>query len=406
MEIFIKNLLYASIVGSIEIMSIIVLKTTLLKRYTCAFNYYIWLAVIFKMITPFKIPIYIPEKISYIFQHSPNNVKTIIESGISLSESMKIKNNANIITANYPIENYFIILFYIWLIVSIILLSYHIISYIIFNNKIKHFIYDVPDSEIRNIYSKLLVEMNIKRKISLKLCWGISTPLGIGIFNSHILIPCVSYDNQELKYILKHELMHYKRHDMIYKILLLITVTVYWFNPLVYIMYKIVSNDCELSCDEAVLKKSNMKERKLYASTLINSLRLNKNNVIKQNLITGFNNNKNILKRRLENMLNLKIKQKGVIWGILITVIVVCSFISVNVLAEATKNNSTSAIENTKTQQQKITSDNYSDALQEYIKDNPTKFDKDNPTKILDDFMKENNLDHLTVDFTAPVNTD
>jgi hypothetical protein len=83
---------------------------------------------------------------------------------------------------------------------------------------------------------------------------------------------------------------------------------------------------------------------------------------------------------------------------------VVCSFIIVNVPAEATQNNGTSTIE--KTQQQKITSANYSDALHKYIKDNPTKFDKDNPTKILDDFMKENNLDHLTVEFTASVDKD
>ncbi|UZQ52304.1 M56 family metallopeptidase [Clostridium kluyveri] len=342
-EIFMKNLLKTSLTGSIIIILILILRKTLFKRYTSAFNYYIWLAVILKMIMPFKIPIYIPEKISNTFQHAPNNVKTIIDSGISLNESIKIKNSTNIITDSYPMENYFTMLFYIWLIVSVIFLAYYIISYIIFNNKIKHFTYDVPDSEIRNMYSELLVEMNIKRKISLKFCRGISTPLGIGIFNSCILIPSVLYNTQELKYILKHELMHYKKYDMMYKLLVLIISSMHWFNPMVYVMCREINKDCELSCDEAVLKKSDMEERKLYASALVNSLRLNKNNAVKQNLITGFNN-KNILKGRLKNMFNFKKRKKGIILILLVVTLTAVSLISVNIFAQnniSQKNNVT-----------------------------------------------------------------
>ncbi|WP_368489732.1 M56 family metallopeptidase [Clostridium sp. BJN0013] len=333
-EIFVKNLLKASLVGSIGIISIMILQKTLLKKYTRAFTYYIWLAVIIKMLIPFKIPIYMSEKICNIVGYSPSNIKTIINNGISINQGIKIENSINIVSDNNNL-NYFIIVFHLWLIVSIIFLSYHIISYFVFNNKIKHLVYDVPDNNIKNIYLKLLKEMNIKKKISLKSCKAISTPLGIGIFNARIVIPTVSYDIQELKYILKHELMHYKRHDIMYKIVLLITLSIHWFNPLVYIMCKVINNDCELSCDEAVLKRSDIKERKLYASALVNSLRLNKNNIVKQNLITGFNNKKNILKRRLENMLNLETRKKGILIGALATIITVSLSVSLNTLAKS-----------------------------------------------------------------------
>ncbi|CAB1247209.1 membrane hypothetical protein [Clostridiaceae bacterium BL-3] len=322
MEMFMKNLLQISLFGSIEIVVIIIFEKTLSKKYTCGFCYYIWLAVIIKMILPFKIPIYVSQEIYKFFGYSPNNVKTMMN---------------NIICLNDNVVNYFIILFYLWLTVSIIFLVYHIISYFAFNNKIKHFIYDVSDNNTKNIYLKLLKEMHIKKKISLKYCTAISTPLGIGIFNARIVIPNVSYDAHALKYILKHELMHYKRHDIIYKVVILITLAVHWFNPLIYIMFKAINNDCELSCDKAVLKKSNVKERKLYASTLVNSLRLNKNNIAKQNLITSFNN-KNMLKRRLENMLNLKIRKKGIIIGALAAIITVCSSVSLNTLAQSNIN--------------------------------------------------------------------
>ncbi len=333
MEIFIKNLLRASLVGSICIILIMVFRKNLFKKYTSSFNYYIWLVVIFKMIMPFKISINIPEKIYNSFHSQPNSIKTIVNDSFSINQSIETKNNINNLYVDNNTINYFTIIFYIWLTISILFLIYHIISYLNYNSKIKNLIYDIPNNEIKNMYSMLLFEMNIKKKISLKFCKEISTPFGIGIFNAHILIPDVSYDIQELEYILRHELMHYKRFDMVYKILLLITVTLHWFNPLVYIMYKKINNDCEFSCDEAVLKNSSIEERKLYALTLINSLRLNNNNVMKQNLIMGFNS-KNILKKRLESMLNLKARKKGLFVGILVVVVSIISLIRINAIVK------------------------------------------------------------------------
>lgn len=339
-EIFIKNLLEKSLLGSIGIILIIAFRKPLLKKYTNAFNYYIWLAVISKMIIPFKIPINIPERMYNSFEYSPNSVKAILNNGISINQGTEIKNSVNKIYVNNSITNFFTIIFYLWLIISVFFLVYHIISYYNYNKKIKDFTYDVLNNEIKEMYSNLLTELNIKKRISLKFCKGISTPFGIGIFNCRILIPDVSYDIKELEYILRHELMHYKRFDIMYKILLLVTMAIHWFNPLVYIMYKEINNYCELSCDEAILKSSSIEERKLYALTLVNSLRLNKNNIIKQNLIMEFNN-KYILKRRLENMLNLKLKRKGLILGVLVLVITASSLVTMRIFAQNDINKTT-----------------------------------------------------------------
>ncbi|MBV4417826.1 M56 family metallopeptidase [Clostridium tyrobutyricum] len=345
LEIFIKELLHASLVGSLGIIVIVFLQKTLFKRYTHAFCYYIWLTVVIRMIVPFKIPIYLSQEVYKFFGYF-FDVKLITDNTNWLNYNMVVKSSVNVVSVNSNNTiNYFEILFYLWFIVSITFTVYYIISYISFNKKIKHFMYDISDDIITHMYSNLLVEMNIRKKVSLKFCRGISTPLGIGIIHSYILLPEVNYNAEEIKYILKHELMHFKRHDMLYKIILLVVTIMHWFNPLAYILCRLINNNCELSCDEAILKKSDIKERKLYALTLINSLRLNKNNAFQNNLTMGFNSKKNILRGRLENMLNLKKRKKGVTIGALAVILTISSVISVNAFAK----NSSSSVDRTNT---------------------------------------------------------
>lgn len=155
-EIFMENLLKTSLVGGMAIIIITAFRKTLFKRYTSTFNYYIWLAVIIKMIMPFKIPVHLPEKVYDVFQNSPESVKTVMNGGISLRQSMKTGNSTNILAVSHNNINYLTILFYIWLIVSVVFITYHIVSYAIFKNKVERFTCDVRDVSVKNIYSELL----------------------------------------------------------------------------------------------------------------------------------------------------------------------------------------------------------------------------------------------------------
>jgi beta-lactamase regulating signal transducer with metallopeptidase domain len=193
---------------------------------------------------------------------------------------------------------------------------------------------DLNDEQILNIYRELLFELKITKKIELKYYDGINSPFGTGIIKPYIVIRKNCYNATELKLILKHELIHFKKYDLLYKIGLILVKIVHWFNPLVYMMCKLVDSDCELACDESLLKNLGLEERKLDAFTFINSLRFNKNHTFQNDIITGFNDNKDILKRRLENMLNLKRKRTGIVICTLSALIISSSLISVNVFAE------------------------------------------------------------------------
>lgn len=315
-----NNILQTSILGSVGIILIVILRKPILKKYTQNFVYYIWLPIVIKLIIPFKITLNLPKKLYSPIGSSSFKIKT---ANVVYSMPVTYKTNASTI----PTYNISEIAAYLWLTGIMIFTIYYIYSYFKFTKKINKFSYTITDSNIKNIYSKLICELKIKNKISLKYCSNINTPFGMGLFNSKILIPKINYTDDQLTWILKHELMHFKKYDLLYKLLLIMTLIIHWFNPLVYVMCKIINSDCELACDEAILKNSNLKNRKLYANTLVNSIRLSKNFTIKNSIMTGFNSDKNILKRRIENMFNIKIKNKGILIGTLAALIVGSSFI-------------------------------------------------------------------------------
>ena len=84
----------------------------------------------------------------------------------------------------------------------------------------------------------------------------IASPLVCGLFAPKIYLPTrMDFSNTELlRHILCHETMHIRRKDNWIKAVMLVTLCLHWFNPLVWIMSKYLASDLELACDEAVLR--------------------------------------------------------------------------------------------------------------------------------------------------------
>ena len=92
---------------------------------------------------------------------------------------------------------------------------------------------------------------------------------------------------------------------------MIFALALHWFNPFVYILRKFFYEQCELSCDEQVIKNIEIMEVKEYALLLLNSVKY-KNNLRISAMSSELMSKKiNITKRRIESMLNLKTKKKG-----------------------------------------------------------------------------------------------
>ncbi|HBG1229922.1 TPA: M56 family metallopeptidase, partial [Clostridioides difficile] len=203
------------------------------------------------------------------------------------------------------IDNDFMLyLVYLWLFVTIAIAVYTFMEYTKFKNLVVDVSYDIEDHDVNCIYKNLLKELDIKKKIELRGSDELISPAGMGLFKSYIFLPDYTYSKDELTWILKHELMHFKNKDILIKFLVLSVKIMYWFNPLVYIMSNKVNLDCELCCDESVLTDCSLKDKKAYALALIKSIKLSKN-YNSGILTTEFN------KTNLEKRLDSIIKKKG-----------------------------------------------------------------------------------------------
>ncbi|NMS89765.1 protease [Clostridioides difficile] len=287
------NLIQTTIICSLGICLLLFLKRYVFKKFSKRFNYYIWLIIVFRMLL-----FLFNYTIMYEVKEPKRNV---VGNGIT-----------DISTGN----NIMLYLSYLWILVTIAIAVYTFVKYTKFKNLVVDVSYDIEDNDVNCIYKNLLKELNIKKKIELRGSDELISPAGMGLFKSYIFLPDYPYSKDELTWILKHELMHFKNNDILIKFAVLSVKIIYWFNPLVYIMSNKVNLDCELCCDESVLSDCSLKDKKEYALALIKSIKLSKN-YNSGLLTTEFN------KTNLEKRLDGIVKKKGRS-GILIAFILIC----------------------------------------------------------------------------------
>jgi len=142
----------------------------------------------------------------------------------------------------------------------------------------------------------------------LRLCRSdaVQTPMQLGVVDARLVLPDRSYTDDMLLNILRHELTHYSRHDIAYKWFTTLVCAVHWFNPLVWIVRREIDRQCELSCDEKLLRSMTPQEKQSYGQTL---LALACDRAPSRAVVaTSFATEKRNLKERLEQIMTYKNK--------------------------------------------------------------------------------------------------
>ena len=125
---------------------------------------------------------------------------------------------------------------------------------------------------IHTIASFFKINKKTKESIVLHdnilLCDHIETPFIWGLFRPKIILPS-SIDKKHLTHVLAHEKAHLSRHDYWWKPFGFILLAIYWFNPLIWVAYKLLCRDIELACDEKVIKNYDNTCKKEYSLTLL-----------------------------------------------------------------------------------------------------------------------------------------
>ena len=116
------------------------------------------------------------------------------------------------------------------------------------------------------IYGK--VRASVKLRDNVFICDDIDTPFILGIFRPKIYLPS-GLDKAKRENILAHENAHIIRKDNLWKPLGFLLLSVYWFNPVIWLAYILLCRDIELACDEKVIKAMNKTEIADYSQVLL-----------------------------------------------------------------------------------------------------------------------------------------
>ena len=205
----------------------------------------------------------------------------------------------------------------IWLIGAVGFIVVTLVKYLINIRKLTCDLTE-PTAELNEIYLSVCEDMGLTRHPLLYINKAASSPMVCGFLRPRVLLPEIELSEDNLRYIIRHELIHYKRGDLWFKLLSMVANAIHWFNPMVYIACGVFADETELSCDEKVLGKTELKARLDYGNSMLEIVR---NCRIAPNLTTGFNPKKKAVKQRFENIIDTAKKRKGIL--IIISVIIV-----------------------------------------------------------------------------------
>ena len=324
METFLLNLLKTSLLGSIAILAMLVLKPLWRERYRAKTRCWLWLALaVFLLLSvDFSVknaPVQAaPPKDYTLFVGTD---KTTIQSTDNLFGDMAEKSgqspsavrdtiiqrpvtNPEQKTTRYiPVTT---ILFYGYLAGAAAFLLYQGLSYAHFRRTVRRWKRDVARADYAAMLSDTARDLGVSAP-EMIVCEAISTPAVTGLLRPRLLLPHEHYDVQELRYILRHELCHLKRRDMLLKLVLLSANAMHWFNPVVYLMLRQADEDIELACDSAATDGLELPERAAYSRTLLAAVQ---SSVRALPATTCFGGTVERLKRRITNVLGAQ-KKRG-----------------------------------------------------------------------------------------------
>lgn len=293
-EVF-EVIMLSSLIGSLIVLIILVIKGLFKNILSPTFYYYIWIILLIKLIMPFgpQTPLNIsniyeklsiqrftsantqPIKIIWPKQLenkkldesiSKDNLESSYKSVISSNSSMHLK-------AKVSFQR---ILCYVWMFVLALLIIKIFIDYKNLGKIVKASINNT-NKEHKKILNDCMNKMNIRSKVEILYSYKISSPSLCGFFKPKILIPmkvAASVSDEEFKYTIMHELCHLKSMDIFINFIITILSVIHWFNPILLYGFHKMRQDCEFNCDNHAISYLVEGENIQYGNAIIRILEL------------------------------------------------------------------------------------------------------------------------------------
>lgn len=336
------GLLEASVAGGICIILFILISPLFRERYRVKYKKAVWLLIALRLCIPIstsiflqlftvQMPVYVlgtrgDGQASGNANHLPTDDPAAGDFMEGTLSENGMKNGVNKVDSPLKSRYYtsWDIMVVLWSCGSIAVLSYYLLGHVIFYRKMLHKSESCANKGILAAAARISKELGLRRVPQIRMIKdGQTGPFTVGVFRNIIVLPDTDYQEKDLQYIIKHELVHCADKDTLLKALFVIINAVHWFNPLVWLMKELISQDMELECDEKVLSAASKEERKEYVEVLMSWIGAERPG--KPVLSTGYMHDVKFIKKRFSNIFNTQKKSGKLAVGIIVVLLVAAS---------------------------------------------------------------------------------
>ncbi|HYE67040.1 MAG TPA: M56 family metallopeptidase, partial [Anaerovoracaceae bacterium] len=272
----VELLLNMTIGGTVTACLILLIKQLLKNKLTPKWHFYLWIILAVRLLIPG-----LPESNFSLQNAFPTTQNiTTVQNEVPNSSGLADSINSGYVEGNlilkfpaagmeqqrpFSVPEYRVnVLLAGWITGTVLMIGYLITAYWRFNRRSKK-LPECRDAEILELFRECRNDSGIASD-NLTLRSGGTTPMLHGVMRPTILIPG-GYSKEELRFVLIHELCHYKHKDIIVNIICCAFLCVYWFNPIFWLCFYTIRRDIEILCDERVVEITG--ERKEYSRTLL-----------------------------------------------------------------------------------------------------------------------------------------
>lgn len=293
-----QTFLVLSVAGSFLAGVLLALKKWTGKQFSPTWQYVLWIGVLLVMVVPVsvKVPALVqplqekqtvqtasPTATELIVREQPAPVDTVeAPAGEILPFTEE--------TALPPIP-WWDVLAVIWVLGALGSLGYRLTGYFRFRRHIRR---TGTPMELAGVPKRLRV---------CKTTAAVS-PMVMGIFRPVLILPETALTESRLPYVLRHELVHYRRGDIVWRWLAVLATSIHWFNPMAYVAAAQMQEACEISCDWCVVRSMEQAKRNDYMWVILELLA--EAMAKKQILTTQMASEKKQLQRRFTMIRNQK----------------------------------------------------------------------------------------------------
>ncbi|WHY85876.1 BlaR1 family beta-lactam sensor/signal transducer [Neobacillus novalis] len=309
MDTMLLQIFVSTIVVSLLIFIILLIKKLLNNHMTVKAHYHIWFFLCIPILAAFLPWNYfrLGEGIRYLksllFFHreAPLNSERI--NGVDASQAPNsnllhdFTESVNKAAPDFVYHTFFIV----WVIGVVLFVGAAVYStYQIY--QIKKSAVAVDNQKLNKLLEACKEMVGVKRNIRLRETSLISSPITFGIFQPYIFLPIKTreaFSLNELKYVLLHELHHHKSKDLFVNYVMWMFQIIYWFNPVVSYASKRIRMDRELACDASVLNLLDESGYIEYGYTIIRFADKKYDRTLKQ-IAPGIGGTKRQIKQRIQ----------------------------------------------------------------------------------------------------------